>query len=131
MFKRILLAYDGSEPAHKAFDECLEMSRRFAAELTIITVVRPPDYADDIGGEFQHELGKLRAQACAAGAASPMVHVRVGNDTAEQIIAAAEECEADLIVTGQRRRARLQRWLPRSVERTVLKSARCAVLVVR
>jgi universal stress protein family protein len=35
MFTRILLGYDGSEPAKKAFEQCLEMARCFGAQLSI------------------------------------------------------------------------------------------------
>ena len=36
MFKKILLAYDGSDRAKKAFERCLEMARCFGAELSIV-----------------------------------------------------------------------------------------------
>lgn len=105
MFKKILLGYDGSEPAAKAFGQCLEMARAFGAQLTVVTVVRPPEFAEDVETEaiienarshYESELGQLRAQASAAGI-QPVMHIRVGHP-AEQIIAAAEESDADLIV---------------------------------
>ena len=139
MFRKILLAYDGSEPARKAFDYCLEMARGFAGELAIVTVVRPPEFAEDVETEavienarthFESELEKLRVQANAAGGPAPALHIRVGHP-AEQIIAAAEAWGADLIVTGHRGRGLFERWLLGSVSRVVIAYARCAVLVVR
>ena len=139
MFRRILLAYDGSEPARKAFDHCLEMARCFGAELSIVSVVRPPEFAEDVETEavienarshFEAELAKLSAQAGARGGAAPALHIRVGHP-AEQIIAAADEWGADLIVTGHRGRGLFERWLLGSVSRVVIAYARCAVLVVR
>lgn len=56
--------------------------------------------------------------------------VRSG-DPAEQLIAAAREIEADLIVLGTRGRGSVARALLGSVARAVLLSAPCAVLVVR
>ena len=138
MFTKILLAYDGSDPAKKAFDHCLEMVRCFGAELSIVTVVRPPDLAEDVETEAlienarnrsDSELQKLRAQARSAGM-QPAIHVRVGHP-AEQIIAAAEEWGADLIVTGHRGKGLFERWLLGSVSRLVIAYAHCAVLVVR
>jgi nucleotide-binding universal stress UspA family protein len=138
MFRKILLAYDGSEPARKAFARCLEMASAFGAEFAIVTVVRPPEFAEDVEteaaienarGRVQSELDKLRAQASAAGVAAA-VHTRVGHP-AEQIIAAAEDWGADLIVTGHRGRGLFERWLLGSVSRVVIAYARCAVLVVR
>jgi nucleotide-binding universal stress UspA family protein len=76
VFKKILLGYDGSEPSKKAFDQCLEMARHFGAQLAIVTVVRPPEFAEDVETEaiienarshYDSELGKLRARANASG----------------------------------------------------------------
>lgn len=138
MFKKILLAYDGSAPAKKAFDNCLEMARSFQAELSIVSVIRPPEFAEDVEteaviesarGRFDREIAELSPRAQAAGI-SPRVTVRVGHP-AEQIIAAAEEWGADLIVTGHRGKGLFERWLLGSVSRLVIAYAHCAVLVVR
>jgi nucleotide-binding universal stress UspA family protein len=138
MFKKILLAYDGSDPAKKAFDRCLEMAKSFSAELSIVSVVRPPEFAEDVETEaiiesarsyFDGETVKLKARASAAGI-DPHSHIRVGHP-AEQIIAAAEEWDADLIVTGHRGRGLFERWLLGSVSRLVIAYARCAVMVIR
>jgi nucleotide-binding universal stress UspA family protein len=120
MFKKILLAYDGSAPAKKGFERSLEMARCFNAELCIVAVARPPEFAEDVETEailenarshLNSELGKLRAQACSSGV-QPSLQVRVGHP-AEQIIAAAEEWNADLIVTGHRGKGLFERWLLR------------------
>jgi nucleotide-binding universal stress UspA family protein len=138
MFKKILLAYDGSEPAQKAFDQCLDMAKCFGAELSIVSVIRPPEFAEDVETEaiienarshFDAELGKLRTRA-SIQRLLPTVHIRVGHP-AEQIIAAAEEWNADLIVTGHRGKGLFERWLLGSVSRLVIAYARCAVIVIR
>lgn len=56
--------------------------------------------------------------------------VREG-DAADEIIKAAAEREADLIVTGSRCLHGLDRWLLGSVARNVLLHADCSVLIVR
>jgi nucleotide-binding universal stress UspA family protein len=138
MFQRILLAYDGSAPAHKAFERCLEMSQRNAAQLAIVAVVRPGELAEEVETEavidnarvrLQSELARLQ-QVAQAAQVRAAVHVRVGR-LAEQILAAATECDADLIVIGHRGRGLLERWLMGSVSRVLITYARCAVLVVR
>jgi len=138
MFNKILLAYDGSDPAKKAFDRCLEMTTCFKAELSIVTVIRPPEFAEDVETEailenardhFDQAHAELQTRAHAAGIA-PSIHIRVGHP-AEQIIAAAEEWHADLIVTGHRGQVLVERWLLGSVSRLVIAYARCAVLVIR
>ena len=138
MFKKMLLAYDGSDPARKAFDRCLEMAKCFSAELSIVMVVRPPEFAEDVETEaiidnarsyFDGETENLKARAGRAGL-DPQSHIRIGHP-AEQIIAAAEEWDADLIVTGHRGRGLFERWLLGSVSRLVIAYARCAVMVIR
>lgn len=57
-------------------------------------------------------------------------HLRAG-DPAHEIIAVAEDREADLIVTGTRGLGGIDRLLLGSVARNVLTHARCSVLVVR
>jgi nucleotide-binding universal stress UspA family protein len=100
--------------------------------------VRPPEFAEDVETEaivenarshFTSEQGKLRSQANGSGI-QPSLHIRVGHP-AEQIIAAAEEWNADLIVTGHRGKGRFERWLLGSVSRLVIAYARCAVMVIR
>jgi nucleotide-binding universal stress UspA family protein len=138
MFNKIVLAYDSSAPAMKAFDRCLEMATCFKAQLSIVAVIRPPEFAEDVETEailetarrhFDQELAKLQTRARAAGI-SAAVHIRVGHP-AEQIIAAAEEWQADMIVTGHRGRGLFERWLLGSVSKLIIAYARCAVLVVR
>jgi nucleotide-binding universal stress UspA family protein len=138
MFKKILLAFDGSAPARKAFERSLEMTRCFDADLRIVAVIRPPDFAEDVETEavieqgqahFEQQIAALLAAAGIAGV-QPQTDVRVGHP-AEQIIAAAEQWHADLIVTGHRGQGMFERWLLGSVSRLVIAYARCAVLVIR
>lgn len=138
MFKRILLAFDGSLPAQKAFEHALDMTQSFAAEFLIVGVARPPDYAEDVETEAIIEQGQARLNemiapllaAASARAVHPKMEIRVGHP-AEQIIAAADQWDADLIVTGHRGQGVFERWLLGSVSRLVIAYARCAVLVVR
>jgi nucleotide-binding universal stress UspA family protein len=138
MFKKILLAYDGSEPAKKAFDRCLELANSLRTELAIVGVVRPPEFAEDVETEaildtarahFEGEMAALQTRASAAGV-NLRTSIRVGHP-AEQIIAEAEEWAADLIVTGHRGKGLFERWLLGSVSRLVIAYAHCAVMVVR
>jgi hypothetical protein len=57
--------------------------------------------------------------------------LRFGNDPAGEILLAARQCRADLIVMGTHRRACLG-WLPLgSVAEQVLRQAPCPVVTVR
>lgn len=48
MIKKILVAFDGSEPADKAFGFALELATKFSAELEVAGVIRPPDYGGTV-----------------------------------------------------------------------------------
>jgi nucleotide-binding universal stress UspA family protein len=68
--------------------------------------------------------------AASDGAVRTHSEIRIGHP-AEQIIAAADRWQADLIVTGHRGQGVFERWLLGSVSRLVIAYAHCAVLVVR
>jgi nucleotide-binding universal stress UspA family protein len=48
MFKKILVAYDGSTAALKAFERSLEMAQCLGAQLAIVVVLRPPEFAEEV-----------------------------------------------------------------------------------
>ena len=74
------------------------MTQSFEAELSIVGVIRPPEFVEDVETEaliesararFDREIAELQTRANAAGV-TPRITVRVGHP-AEQIIAAAED----------------------------------------
>jgi nucleotide-binding universal stress UspA family protein len=138
MIQRILFAYDGSESSTKACDLALDLARRYGARLTVLSVARPPEFGDDVETEAviensraYHEtlLDQVRRRPDAAGI-DVTFEVRVGHPT-EQIIAAAERANADLIVLGHRGKTLFQRFRLGSVSKQVVQYADCPVLVVR
>ncbi|CAB3762657.1 universal stress protein [Paraburkholderia humisilvae] len=138
MFHTILIAYDGSNAADKAFDYALDLAHQYGANLHVLSVERPPEIAEDIETEalleqaeafFEKHFSELRERVGAAGVVAHF-NVRVGHP-AEQIVLGAEELRADLIVTGHRGRGVFHRWLLGSVSRLVIAYAHCPVMVVR
>jgi len=104
----------------------------------VLTVVRPPDFAEDVETEaivegsrkfHQRLLAQLKQQS-----AGTKLHIHfelaVGHP-AEQIIYHAEQHKVDLVVMGHRGKTFLQRWRLGSVSTRVMQYAHCAVLVVR
>jgi nucleotide-binding universal stress UspA family protein len=136
MITRILVAYDGSESADKAFDWAADLASKYAAELHVIAVARPPDFAEDVESEAVIENSRRHCQAMLgrlqhrAGAKSPRFSVLVGHP-AEQVIVQAEKEGADLIVLGHRGKKLFERLRLGSVSKQVLHYAHCPVLVVR
>ncbi len=46
MFQRILLAWDGSEVALRAFDLAIDLTRRYDGELSVVSVAYSPAHAE-------------------------------------------------------------------------------------
>lgn len=138
MYSKILVAYDGSDPAKKAFDNALSLAAKDKAELYVLTVVRPPEIGDDVEGEAVIEnsrayhaklLAPLKHPVSAQGVKGHF-EVAVGHP-AEQIIYHADRHRVDLIVVGDRGRSKFARLLLGSVSKQVVQYADRAVLVVR
>jgi nucleotide-binding universal stress UspA family protein len=138
MIRKILLGYDGSPSADDAFAFALDLARKYGAELHLLAVARPPEFAEDVESEaviensrrhYDRVLSSPRAKL-AKEALSTHLHVVVGHP-AEQLVRYAESHGIDHIVVGHRGRTLFDRWLIGSVARQVIAYAHCAVTVVR
>jgi nucleotide-binding universal stress UspA family protein len=138
MFEKILVAYDGSAPARKAYETALDLTKKYQGVLHVVAVARPPDFAEDVETEaalesarehFGKQFSELESMAARAGL-KPHLRTVTGHP-AEQIVRVAEEHEIDLIILGHRGHGVFERWLLGSVSRAVIAYAHCAVMVVR
>lgn len=138
MFKKILAAYDGSESAMTAFHHALDLARMYQGELHVLSVVRPPDVAEEVETEaimensqrhYEEIQQPLKALADAAGIEVRLV-VAVGHP-AVKVTTYAEENGIDLIVMGHRGKTFFERWLIGSVAKKVMSYASCSVMIVR
>jgi nucleotide-binding universal stress UspA family protein len=138
MITRILLAYDGSEPADHAASFALDLARKYSASLSVLAVSRPPDIAEDVETRaiietsqkhYHHLLGQLRHRLF-ADVPTITTDVKVGHP-AEQIVKYAEQHSIDLIVMGHRGKSFFERWRLGSISQRVLSYAHCPVLIVR
>lgn len=136
--KRILVAYDGSAPATRAFEFALELARRFDSALSVVSVARPPEPPDEVETEAVIESAKehyenafegLRARAAEAGV--PVTFAFAVGHPAEQIVNYAENHGVDHIVMGHRGKTFYRRWLLGSVSKQVIHYAHCTTTVVR
>jgi nucleotide-binding universal stress UspA family protein len=138
MYRRILLGYDGSETAKKAFHTACQLAATHGAELYVLSVARPPEIADDVETEAviensrRYHRGLLAELKPAVAAKGIKCHFEVGiGHPAEQIIYDADRHDVDLIVVGDRGRSNFARLLLGSVSKQVVQYAGRAVLVVR
>lgn len=156
----ILVGYEGSEQADRALGRAAELAHALGAQLVVVSVVpasRPTAVAEvgpvavplpaapgplgtgvalPVPEEPQHdpkELGQHqleRARRSLSGRAVDVEYVAEVGDTAERLVALAEERSADLLVVGSREHGLLERLLARPVDEAVAKRARCDVLLV-
>src|SRR5262249_13006929 len=142
--KRILIATDGSDTAREAVRLGLELSSEQGAQATFLHVYPPPQAVALTPGftEFPVEPmvievppadqdPVLSEAAVAAGQRQGDADVRVtSGDAAWEIVAAADELDADLIVLGSRGLGTVSGVFLGSVSHAVLKHTRRPVLVV-
>jgi nucleotide-binding universal stress UspA family protein len=138
MIEKILVGYDGSESSERALAFGLDLATRYGAQIHVLAVARPPEFAEDVETEAMVEqalrhidgrLAPVRSRVEAAGLRGTF-ETAVGHP-AEQIVRYAESKGIDHIVVGHRGHTLFDRWLIGSVARQVIAYAHCAVTVVR
>jgi nucleotide-binding universal stress UspA family protein len=146
--RRIVLAVDGSAGAARALQVVAEWPMFADAEITVSTVAHVPaplhsaiaptmiraaltDYERslDEARAARDRIQESAASVLRAAGRKVTVDGREG-DPASEILAAAKERAADVVVVGSRGQTGLTRLLLGSVARNVLYEAPCSVLVV-
>jgi nucleotide-binding universal stress UspA family protein len=143
---KILLATDGSEEANRAARMATTLSEKLDSELHVVYVESLPDpyavpesltyhpeYRNEIrkiaeresGEKLAKEAEKISEMGEVAGS-----HTRIGRPDAE-IVRAAKEIGAGLVVVGSRGFGPIRRALMGSVSNSVVRHAPVPVLVVR
>ena len=138
MFKKILLAYDGSEYSASALRQASELARLCNAELHLLGVVATVDgvvlaqaYSTaDLFGMERVAIEKALSRAVDALGEHVSVHTRVreGNP-AEQIAAHAHEIGADLAIIGHSDKGILERWFEGSTGARLIRDLPCNLLI--
>lgn len=149
MYKKILVATDGSELAARGLDQAIAMAKLTGGEINVVTVTEPlaafvGGYAGMAGAGFDPLPELIAGQAEAArqvlseaagkvGAAGVPVATTLVENTypADGIIGTAEEAGSDLIVMGSHGRRGLGRLLLGSQTSNVLSHSKVPVLVIR
>jgi len=139
LYKRILVANDGSAGALKAFAAALAMARRNGAELHMITVEelsRFPATIDEIDEEkteanhrFAPVIAAARADALAAGVPID-VHLAPGH-VVEAVVGLIKERAIDLLVVGFMGHSALYERVIGGTTDRLVRLAPCTVLVVK
>ncbi len=156
LFKKILVALDGSESSQRAAQAAVELAEKLKSDLIVLHAISPPTsyYHSTIASPTgmslpapsQHEIDAYYAYArkVALGIVGEMeskakkqgVHVKTEipeavSSVVETIINHAVNENADLIVVGTRGLGGFKKMLLGSVSSGIVSHAHCPVLVVR
>lgn len=139
-FKRIVVATDFSETSERALDLGLEVAQKFDAELTLVHTWEAPSYS--YGGGVFLPVDLVTPIEHAAAAQLEKAHsalklrfpraksmLRTG-PAWEEVLNAAAQLQADLLVLGTHGRRGLSRALLGSVAERVVRMATIPVLTV-
>ena len=141
MYKNILVAIDLNDEAscRKPLLSAVELARTFGARLHILTVVREVEAIlearaatiayEVIVSDLQNRIATLIRRADATDL-KPNVLVTHGASIYAEILGAAEEAQADLVIVGSHRPAMKDYLLGTNAAR-IVRHARCSVLVAR
>ena len=138
MLKRILVLYDASEPAERAFQFALELAKHFHATLGVLAFESPswPPTAVEMAGFLESTAERLERGLAGLREGAQACGIRLNTRVitrcpAKRIIREATELNADLIIVGRGDGNPIKRWLSRSVSRRVSNNAPCNVVIVR
>ena len=147
MYRRILIAIDGSESAQLALDEGVKLAQAMDATVTAVCVVPHAAQLTDVGPVFAdeqqpystaiietataalHDAEERFKQANVRGVARAID--AWGEDIAAVLRRAADESEADIVVMGTHGRRGWKRMMLGSVAETFVRTTDLPVLLVR
>jgi nucleotide-binding universal stress UspA family protein len=137
MFRKILVAVDGSPQSHAALRLALDMAQRYRASLCLLHAF--PHVSDLLGTpQYEHLLAAraligetlLDSARTEIGDEAPVETQLIEGPPAPAILRVAQEEGYDLIVLGSRGQGQLAGLLLGSVSSAVAQRADCPVLIV-
>jgi nucleotide-binding universal stress UspA family protein len=139
MFRKILIANDGSAGAARALSAAIDLASKHGAELHMISVEELPRFPETIGEvmeekeeqnhRFEGVISDALAQARAAGLAL-RTHVIVGHAVPTIVDFVGRE-KLDLLVVGYMGHSAIYNRLIGSTTDRLVELAPCAVLVIK
>ncbi len=140
MFRKILVANDGSEGAKKALQAAIDMAERYEAELHEISIEEHlPHYAATVGevveakqeaADYYRKVTKEAEAAALAKGIRLTSHVVPGHEV-ETIVRFAKEQGFDLLVIGFMGHSRVFERIWGGTSQNLARLSPCSVLVVK
>jgi len=144
LFSKILVGLDGSDYSLKALEFALDLAKKYSSQLVLVHVVmrqiyaiNPPEAGILAGTAIVRELEAEGKSILAKGvetvkAQGLPVEARLRQGVpAEELLRAAADEKADLIVLGSRGLSQVKAFLLGSVSDKVSHHAKCPTLIVR
>ena len=142
MYKRIVLAYDGSESGQRALLDCQEIGQWSHAQLFLVAVMPTPlPLVGNEGISYSAEVEAAEAERYRAVLQQGVDRLResglevqgelaVGSSV-DEIVKVAKRVQAELIVVGHKHLdSWTQRWWRGSVSKSLIEVSPCSLLVV-
>ncbi len=146
MFKKILIATDGSATSLKAAEKAIGIARQFNAKLKVIVVIDqrvffiPHDYLPESSGYFK-VLEELRAgaerilqtiQKAAEKAGFSELEVEIlEGAVVDEIVKATQKYRADLLIIGAVGKTGAERGVLGSTAQALTTQSPCSLLIVK
>jgi nucleotide-binding universal stress UspA family protein len=139
MFQRILLAWDGSDVALRAFDVAIDLGRRYDVELVALSIAYSPAHAEtkadrEESSDAAHRYLEATYEDVKDRAERAGVDVRheiaAGDEPAQVLLDYCHDHGFDLIVCGHHHSTRAGRLLLHGVAPKLIAQATVPVLVV-
>ncbi len=149
MFKKILVAIDGSERSVKALDFAVDLAEKYSAEIVLISVVPPiraateeamasafpPIVETTYHKELEDYYGRVLSEAfMKVQKSKPKVKIStilLEGRPAERILEQAKQDGCDFIIIGNRGLGGIKEFFLGSVSHRVADQAPCPVLIVK
>ncbi len=152
LIKKVLVAVDGSKPADKALDFALDLSRKYSAEIVLLSVVQPAivpmvyypttgvpsvprvamsAYSKKLEAQHKKVLSEASKKTKKVKPDLKVSTKLLEGRPSDKIIETAREGNFDIIVMGSRGLGGIKEFFLGSVSDRVADEAACPVLIVK
>lgn len=133
LIPRLVVAYDFSDPARRAFELAVFMGRQLGAEVHIVTVLDSSGSDSGGGGQEIEDLRQLLEMRTAGTIKTEDVTLKchaLTGEPADAIVAMAREIDAPLIICGTTGKGAVARTLLGSVSHELVHKSGAIVMTV-
>lgn len=141
MFKKILVAFDGSDQAKKALEVAIDLAKKYEAEIYVVEVIPtailagmgfapvPDSVINQIFGKAKKDMDFVKSLV-----SNEKIKVTVDileGDPGSEIINYANKNNIDIIITGSRGLSGIKKLFLGSVSSKIVSEAKVPVLVIK